>query len=608
LKLKEFYQFGPFRLEPGERRLSRDGNRIKLPPKEMELLIALVRAGGLCTWEELRGGVWRQEAFVEDQNLAVHISKLRNALGDSGEPEHKYIETVRGSGGGYRLILPVTRHAGAQDAEPVQSSAAPQAVSKRVVWLGVTFIIVGLVAYSTISLRNPALPQRNDPASGLYHRALDYERVGDDEQALATLDQAITLDPNYDEACVRAAYLAYELEEVPKATGYLKKCKAAQGQNEALRLKAQALQQLLADNGTRAMELYQLLIDRYPRDADALFRFAEAATERDRVEEADKATGMCLAIEPDNPYCRFQLMYVRLKQNRFNDVLADYQSLPASMRDYPWFDEPVGVALMGNGQLDQATKAFERLSGRQQRLHGTSHFTTGKEWVADVLLYQGRVADATRRIQQLMETSDNASARGSYLAYLARIYALLGDAQSARQFATETLTAPGEPDSLTVAAIVLANIGDSAGLERILKFRSETTAADLSPANEHLIHGLLAVAKGHTVKGIEEIRLTRDLNPHDEEATYWLGMAYIRAGDYQSALAMFQSVRDLKGTVLLDDVPLLVPLATYRIAQCQEHLGDANAAKNSYAEIAKVWVGADDSVPPKSAALKLRSK
>jgi TolA-binding protein len=208
----------------------------------------------------------------------------------------------------------------------------------------------------------------------------------------------------------------------------------------------------------------------------------------------------------------------------------------------------------------------------------------------------------------MMDTSENATARGGYLAYLARVYALLDAKQEARRFATETLTSSGEPASLTLAAVVLANVGDSTGVERVLKLRSATTQVALSAANEHLIRGLLAAAKGDILTGTEEIRLAHDFNPRDEETTYWLGMTYLRAGDYRSALKMFENVRDLRGTVLLDDVPLLLPLTAYRIAECYERLGDPSAAAPYYAEVAKTWVAADEAVKPKGFAFHSNAK
>ena len=220
-------------------------------------------------------------------------------------------------------------------------------------------------------------------------------------------------------------------------------------------------------------------------------------------------------------------------------------------------------------------------------------FTVAKEWLADLLLYQGRIKDATRRIEQVMRTTDNAQSRGAYLAYLAQVYAVAGDERLAAKFANETALALPDPSSLVKAALVLASLGHSSGVERLLKGRTDLTHNSLSAANDHLIRGVLAMAKGDTNSGIEEIRLATDLNPREEEAAYRLGVAYFRNGDYESALRTFRTVMGLKGTVLLDNVPFLVPVSDYRIAQCYEHLVNSDSARASYAEVAKLWSDAD---------------
>jgi DNA-binding winged helix-turn-helix (wHTH) protein/tetratricopeptide (TPR) repeat protein len=95
---REVYEFGEFILDVAERRLSRGGEPVPLEPKAHEVLLALVRnAGRLLTKRELLDLVW-PESFVEEGILAVHVSVLRKALGQSGR---RYIETV--SGGGYRF-------------------------------------------------------------------------------------------------------------------------------------------------------------------------------------------------------------------------------------------------------------------------------------------------------------------------------------------------------------------------------------------------------------------------------------------------------------------------------------------------------------------------
>ena len=40
------YEFGPFTLDPAERRLTRDGRRVSVPTKAWQILLMLVEAGG----------------------------------------------------------------------------------------------------------------------------------------------------------------------------------------------------------------------------------------------------------------------------------------------------------------------------------------------------------------------------------------------------------------------------------------------------------------------------------------------------------------------------------------------------------------------------------
>ena len=104
---KEFnglYEFGEFRLDASERRLTKGDDHIPLTLKVFETLLVLVqRSGRLVGKDELLNEVW-SDSFVEEANIARHISILRKALGDS-ESEHRYIETVPKLG--YRFIAPV---------------------------------------------------------------------------------------------------------------------------------------------------------------------------------------------------------------------------------------------------------------------------------------------------------------------------------------------------------------------------------------------------------------------------------------------------------------------------------------------------------------------
>lgn len=112
------FRFAEFTLDAAERRLLRDGAAIRLAPKALDLLIALVRdAGRLVTKDQLLARVW-PDAFVEEGILTVQVSALRKALGN----DDAYIETVPRTG--YRFVAPVTTVPAAADAM-VRETARP---------------------------------------------------------------------------------------------------------------------------------------------------------------------------------------------------------------------------------------------------------------------------------------------------------------------------------------------------------------------------------------------------------------------------------------------------------------------------------------------------
>ncbi|HLE62428.1 MAG TPA: winged helix-turn-helix domain-containing protein, partial [Pyrinomonadaceae bacterium] len=104
MKPRPVYEFGPFRLDPAERLLTREGTPVSLTPKAFETLLVLVeRNGHLVEKDELMRQVW-PDTFVEELGLARNVSSLRRALGE-GPTDNRYIETVPKCG--YRFVAPV---------------------------------------------------------------------------------------------------------------------------------------------------------------------------------------------------------------------------------------------------------------------------------------------------------------------------------------------------------------------------------------------------------------------------------------------------------------------------------------------------------------------
>jgi DNA-binding winged helix-turn-helix (wHTH) protein/pimeloyl-ACP methyl ester carboxylesterase len=93
--------FGRFLLDLERRELSRDGVRLQLGSRALDILCELASAKGkVVTKDRLLERVW-PGMTVEESNIHVHISALRRVF-DEGGSEQTYVVTVPGRG--YRLI------------------------------------------------------------------------------------------------------------------------------------------------------------------------------------------------------------------------------------------------------------------------------------------------------------------------------------------------------------------------------------------------------------------------------------------------------------------------------------------------------------------------
>ena len=171
MQTKAIFEFGSFRLNPSERLLLRGQAQVRLPPKAFDALVALVEnRGRLLEKDELLRKVW-PDTFVEESNLAQHISILRKVLRD-GEDGSRYIETVPTRG--YRFTAEVREVAGSdpdhnvlpgpdpgqQPALGVPESGVPERVHPRHRFAGLTYALVALALLLGVLISTPPLLKR----------------------------------------------------------------------------------------------------------------------------------------------------------------------------------------------------------------------------------------------------------------------------------------------------------------------------------------------------------------------------------------------------------------------------------------------------------------
>jgi TolB-like protein/DNA-binding winged helix-turn-helix (wHTH) protein/Flp pilus assembly protein TadD len=153
------YRFGPFELDPAERRLTRDGDPVQLQPKTFDLLAYLVvRSGRLFDKQTLLDQVWKG-TVVTESSLTRGIRQIRVALDDDAE-RSRYVETVQRTG--YRFIAPVEEFvqpvAGTRTAPAAPSKSGARRRAGMLLGIGTIVVAIGALLLAQM-MRESASPE-----------------------------------------------------------------------------------------------------------------------------------------------------------------------------------------------------------------------------------------------------------------------------------------------------------------------------------------------------------------------------------------------------------------------------------------------------------------
>jgi DNA-binding winged helix-turn-helix (wHTH) protein len=119
--LSKGFNFGEWAVNPAEHSIRRDDRLIRLEPRVMQLLLALVaKHDEICSKNELLSKLWPSPDIGESA-LTRAMCELRKALGDRRRRSH-YIDTIQNVG--YKAIAPVRPMVDHRSAPP-DSQAVP---------------------------------------------------------------------------------------------------------------------------------------------------------------------------------------------------------------------------------------------------------------------------------------------------------------------------------------------------------------------------------------------------------------------------------------------------------------------------------------------------
>jgi DNA-binding winged helix-turn-helix (wHTH) protein/thioredoxin-like negative regulator of GroEL len=597
------YRFGPYTLEPAERRISDGGKvRIELTAKAFDLLVLLVsRSGQLVTKDEILDEVWHDVSIAES-NVTTTISMIRKALRE--DSEHRYVETVPKKG--YRFIALVSFEvAGARPtAESPQATTVPLGPPGSLSWrqpftvglVALALLVVGVGLWLWHSSRMPT-------SEGLLRKAIQLEAEGDDKLALATLDEVLRVNPGSREALLRAAWLSYEADNDDDAVDYLSRMGGSDSlandttKAKQTRLMAEGLRTLLAGNTDGALSKFDVALGFDPNDTDALFHIAEVATDNGNFDKADAALGMCLKADAQNPFCGFQRIETLTYEGRYDQAIKEYARLIQAGSKYPWLDAASGDAELAKGDTVSALRHFNALAASGHALASAVHFRASEDGIAAVDSYQGKRIDAQMQLKSALETAGSGYSKAAYFLLMAKINILYGHKAEGRDDLLNVASLSHSGELAISLARTFAMAGDFVAARAVLKGQVNDAAAlgQSYPAAEQFIDGLEALETHEMEKALAQLASSSRIEP-SPETDYYLAQAEMEHGDWQGAVASLTDVLAERGTIVIDGPAPLIPLAEYELSICYRRLGKDGDAKAHLSLAAQIWENADQDI------------
>jgi serine/threonine protein kinase/Flp pilus assembly protein TadD len=414
--------------------------------------------------------------------------------------------------------------------------------------------------------------------------------------AIAPLQRAISLDPNFAMAYATLATVYSDLGEGDLARENTKKAydlRDRVSEREKFYISSH-YEDFVTQDLEKAVQVYQLWAQTYPRDATPYNNLTVVYWQLGEWEKAPKPIRRAVALEPTSGLFISNLAYAYLGLGRLDEAEAILQQAQARGIDPP--------AL----HLDAYALAF--LKSDTQAMAREATWAAGKRGVEDLFLesqsntaaYKGELRKANdftmRAIASAQQAGENQPAAG-YQYEAALREALVGNAAEARRRVEAGLGMPGGKTDPGAAAVALALAGDEAQAQKLADERAKQSPEATLPkyVGGPAIRAAIALGKGSPSEAIAKLQpatrydLALGLAP-----VYIRGLAYLAAHQGQKAAAEFQKIIDHRAIVGNN---LIGSLAHLGLGRARALSGDEPGARKAYQDFFALWQHADPDIP-----------
>jgi len=392
-------------------------------------------------------------------------------------------------------------------------------------------------------------------AAHAYSEGQELLWAGKYPDAEGAYQRALRIDPNLARAHAGLAVIHANLGRRSEAEAeYGAALSRLDRMTERERLRTRGGYYLFARKPDKALEEFQVLVNRYPADTAGLANLALAHFYRRDMAQALAEGRRAAAIYPKNVLRRANVALFAMYAGQFETAIKEAREVHALNAEYVGAYIAEAMSQLALGRVNDAAATWKRLEGASEE--GRSTAAAG---LADIAVYEGRLADAAR----LLDAAIAADAKASSFDAVARNRVMLAEVRlnqgrASDAVAVATAAAAGSTDDTVQfrAARTYIQAGHAAKARAIIDAFGRRLERD-PQAYGKLLDGEAALASGRARDAVELFEDARRL------ADTWLGrfdlgLAYLAAGAYPEAHAEFETCEKRKGeatAVFLDDVP-----------------------------------------------------
>jgi tetratricopeptide (TPR) repeat protein/DNA-binding winged helix-turn-helix (wHTH) protein len=408
-------------------------------------------------------------------------------------------------------------------------------------------------------------------------------------EAIALLEKAIALDPDFAMAYARIGYTyAVSWARLEEGKPYLEKAfKLADRLSEKDKLNITAWYALANQDYSAAIRSYHEIVARYPLEVEAYRGLGRLLRGENRLDEAIEILKQGLVIDPGARELYNSLGGTYSQLGRHDEAIAMLQRYVNLAPEEPNSHDSLGIGYQWAGRYPDAIQEYERALALKP------DFEVSVVHLANTLYQTGRYAESLQKFQRFIEIAPaNAErARGySGIAVIQRSKGRLDEAErAARQSLANDRTAPGQ-----MLEVALAR-GDLTAAEKLKSALEKIHRASRGGRGDlrelPYCQGLFELKSGRATEAIEKFKEvllhlapTWNVNAYED----CLANAYLELGRFDEAIVEYERILKLNPNY---------PLVHYHLAQAYERKGDRDQAHAEYQRFLQVWKDADADIP-----------